>query len=374
MEALPPGINLQQKILFSHVHKAAGSSFLNFLLNSDHVQPALRPCTHLQHSGGVYPSSSAALIDWWYAALPRENCTLLAMEMPQLGEALRLVEGDPRAIAHAAKERQSAGIALEAEDEAMLRAAASALANASSGGSSGSVLGAVDVLRANRPNSHEPQVITLYRDPLSRCRSSWSYEQRLCHGLVVSWRGAPVISFDESSRAYCHNFFLPRFGEYSNASVQQAFAQNFCGEHHSVSSDLEERGLSFRGLIDSRRLRYIGLADESVYATSVCLFLFQAARFPRHACSCDAAKKLSLVELHDQNRRGGRSDASASHAASVAIPELALTAAELEEIAPREAALYREASREFRRRVRAAEAYLDARFGNCPSQARGLGE
>ena len=83
------------KVFFSHIHKAAGTSFLEFLRQSELVHLDNRYCNHLMDADSVHTTSTTRLYDWWVTSeplRPPHNCTLLMLEMPMLGLLLRLME------------------------------------------------------------------------------------------------------------------------------------------------------------------------------------------------------------------------------------------------------------------------------------------
>ena len=80
---LPQSLDPRQKLFFSHVHKAAGSTVTNFLRRGS----GFTWCGHIVEENAVRPRSIQALMQWWHSPAP--NCTLVSLEQPHLGEVLR---------------------------------------------------------------------------------------------------------------------------------------------------------------------------------------------------------------------------------------------------------------------------------------------
>ena len=88
-----PSINVSRKLFFSHVHKAAGTSFRTFLRDAPALgYLATRWCRHLDGPGWyTRPSSMDKFAEWWWTASGLNNCTLFSMEDPKIGAALKHV-------------------------------------------------------------------------------------------------------------------------------------------------------------------------------------------------------------------------------------------------------------------------------------------
>ena len=76
-------INLSRKLFFNHVHKCAGTSFIDFLRK---LPTPSGWCEGLTAGNHTRARSDAALAEWWYE--PSADCSVLALESPSLGELL----------------------------------------------------------------------------------------------------------------------------------------------------------------------------------------------------------------------------------------------------------------------------------------------
>ena len=370
---LPPPLDIGRKLFYSHVHKAAGTSFIEFLRQSELLRLDSRWCAHLLAVDQVHATSLPLLYDWWHTPQPlgpRHNCTLFSLEVPKIGNLLRLMANASSARPFRTRFLLSAG-GLDRLGEASHRGGSKQQQQQGYGQGHGhgqgqgqhrqqqpwqqqqrrrlsSSLSSTEAADGGLPpGEHEPQVLLLMREPGARCRSAWMYEQRLCHGLI---RGAGK---DTISLEYCKQF-REAYGSYNDTLSHYRFAHRFCNEF--VAGDLDGARLTMRGLLRSGAVKYIGITDAH-YEASICLLLFQLGRFPRDACSCDGSgqKLHALVQQHDQNRaRRGPG-----------IPELRLSHADLERISPRDGEVYRDAWQEYARRVRAVEAAVGRPFLHC---------
>lgn len=307
--SLLPRIDVSKKIFFNHVHKCAGSSFTEFLRSL----PGARWCSDLVGNDMVHPSSTKALVSWWFDGLP--NCTLLALELPELGQLATIVSK------HRGEKLTAAG------DPAI--------------------------------DFYEPQVLTFYRDPYERCISEWRYEQAQCHppdGLETK-PGATV--------QYCQGWFLPRFDQYNETLTHRSFVRVFCNER--VSADYERHGLDFRELARSDRLLFVGIKED--YFASICLFWYQTGQFPYDTCSCEAARearvRLNKSELFAKGLRPSFSYSGPQARVPGRMPGLRMSREEFERRSPNDVALYREALALFNIRVRQVESRVQQKFSGC---------
>ena len=123
-----PTIDLSSpsKLYYQHIHKAYGLVFHDFLKRL----PGVSNCDHLIAPNQVDPADWRAFATWW--ADPQPNCTLVSLEEPKMGELFSQLG-----------------------------------------------LRSKPASRATEPVA-EPQLLTLLRDPVARCHSHWSYDQKLC--------------------------------------------------------------------------------------------------------------------------------------------------------------------------------------------------
>ena len=162
-----PRSQVREKLFFSHVHKAAGSSFNNFLRQ---LHGAVW-CGHLVQPNAVRAVSDHELAQWWLDPAP--NCSLVSIEVPAIGDAIRLAE-------HVHVESG----AVEGVDRAGGSHRGPHDQTADSNGRGG---------RGGGVPLAAPQLLTMFRDPADRCISSWNYEAALCLGptkdspLHVNW-------------------------------------------------------------------------------------------------------------------------------------------------------------------------------------------
>lgn len=312
---LLPRIDVSKKVFFSHVHKCAGTAFTTFLQR----QAGVSWCESLVASDLVRPSSERALTDWWFDGMP--NCSLLALEVPTLGELV---------------------VSMRVEREARAAAAASR----------------VDGDAPLPVDFYEPQTAIVYRDPFDRCRSEWRYEQSICHPP------GGLQTMPAHTVAYCRDWFLPRYGSRLNSSsVHQAFVREYCTER--LSKDLERHDVSFGELAQSDRLLYVGVAED--YFAATCLFWYQAGRFPREQCSCDAVNQASRRGNDEELSLRGlkRSWPTSAGFARLGLPDLRLSREAFERRNPGDVALYRVARHLFDTRVRLVERRVGQRFSGC---------
>jgi len=259
----------------------------------------------------VRPTSERALVDWWFDGLP--NCSLLALEVPSLGELV-------------------VQMAVERGKRAQTRS-------------------------VQPVDYYEPQTLTFYRDPFERCRSEWRYEQSICH----PWGG--LQNAHPHTAEYCQTWFLPRFGAHNFTAVHQAFVREYCTER--ISRDYERNGVDFAELARSDRLLFVGLAED--YFASTCLFWYQVGRFPFDACSCDSARRAGQRGDSDELMHKGlrRSYTSRQRFAPLGIPDLRMSREAFERRNPGDVVLYREARAVFEARVRLVERRVGTRFSRC---------
>ena len=112
-------------------------------------------------------------------------------------------------------------------------------------------------------------------------------------------------------------------------------------------------------------LRFVGIAEE--YEATLCLFLYQAGRFPHAGCSCDAARTLRPYlekQGHDLTARHWHLDPT------VVMPELRISREALEARNPHDVALYRDARTQFERRVKLVEERMEQTFLHCASERK----
>lgn len=182
----------------------------------------------------------------------------------------------------------------------------------------------------------------------------------ICHpygGL----RNAPPATI-----SYCNEWFLPRYGAFNSSAVHAGFVREYCTER--LSRDYERNDVSFGELARSDRLLFVGVAED--FFAAECLFLYQAGRFPREHCSCDAARRIAARGNADELTLRGLTKAinrgaSSTDLASRGVPDLRLSREAFERRSPKDVALYREARALFDARVRLAERRVSQRFSAC---------
>lgn len=200
-----------------------------------------------------------------------------------------------------------------------------------------------------------PQLITFIRDPAERCASHWLYEQRLCN-------------FAERHSSYCHGF-LRRFGASNDTGVHEAFATNYCS--NPMTSDFARYGVG--DPVERALFHFIGFSEY--FATSVCLFWFQADRYPmdRWASLCECQRRTELnkqlphithAETMAAAVRGGSGTAGVARYPS-AIPALRVSRDQLHRRNERDLSLYRSALQEFEWRVRLVERQTNVTLWSC---------
>ena len=193
--ALVPRIDLGRKLFFSHIHKAAGSSFTKFL--KELQQPTW--CEWLVRPGAVYATSSEALRSWWHAARP--NCSLVSLESPRLGELLAKVAAP--VVATSSSDR---GVDHQIMSHSF----------------------GTDGTPSYTPPG-VPQLVAFFRQPLERCRSSWAYEARLCLG---------IHRFDRLHVSYCSWWRATYAQAVHDPATHLAYAERFCAEHVTAEAAL----------------------------------------------------------------------------------------------------------------------------------------
>ena len=286
-----PTIDDRSKHFFSHVHKAMGTAFYDFLK----ALPSAVQCTHLMASNQAEPASWESFAHWWAQRQP--NCSIVSLEEPKLGS--------------------------------MLRSLTTRGAFFAGGG---------------------VKLLTLYRDPVARCRSHWTYDQKLCHSSFGQ---------DAIRASFCTDF-LKMYGAVNNTAAHDAFAKVKCD--NVLASEFQQNGwpTDFDQLSETIQLSFVGIAEE--YEASLCLYLFQAGRFPHEGCTCDAARTLKPYLEKQGYDLGPRHAYALAHLQHIEVPPLRFSRAELERRSPMDMAFYQAARRQFEQRVRRVEEMTGTRF------------
>ena len=272
-----PTIDLTAKVWFEHVHKASGKSFL-----AD-VGAATRRCDPLSSCCNI-TDDLQRVRRWWFAET--KDCTLQTSETA-LPTVLRLMhESTP-----AAK------------------------------------------LVSSGRGTVEPALLSMYRHPIERCRSHWSFQNQVA-GCAES-----------PKRPSCRRIqaLFP-----DTPAGHRRFVEQKCSDHTSAKYELEF-GLTRPGGVFEwiqRNVPFWGITES--YRASMCLLWFQASQPVRFAgCSCaDAANSTTHLGPHGES----------------GVSPLSLSDAELEKANVRDLALYALLRSSFERRVRLVEQHTRTSF------------
>lgn len=299
-------IALRAKLFHSHIHKASGSTFLQYVAGLEGVVDCASAAGgHLVKVDHTQPTAWDLFARWWHD--PRPRCTFASVETPELGDVYARLQR-PR--------KDATGAA------------------------------------ASAPT---PQIISFVRHPLARCRSHWRYEQALCHRSPLGFH-----------QEYCERHFLPRFGAFNRSATHAAFVAAHCTELASRSLS-PANGIADPTTFLLQTARFVGVTEH--FLESVCLFLYQAGRFRRDLCTCDGTSGRPL-RIARELQPPADFDVEMQRRGAVGVPPLRLSEAELLAHSPKDVKLYNTLLHTFRRRVMALERAVNASVWSCGHRRR----
>lgn len=311
-----PRINLSSRIFHNHIHKTAGTVFLRYIASLPAVADcALSGVTSVDHTR---PGTWDRFESWWFGrggtfGKPAEACTLASLETPELGPMYR-----------------------------QLRATSN---NAASSG------------------ELEPQLVSFFRHPFSRCRSHWRYEQALCHRRQLS--RYPY------QHKYCVEHFLPKYGAINDSATHRAFAHEYCADFMTrglvATNGMPEGATNFL----TSKLSFFGISER--FLPSLCLFLFQAGRFDKAQCDCSGTGYGQPLRLASQLPEPDPREAELIRQGRRRMPSLWMRDSELMRLSAGDVEVYSQLVGELQRRIRTVEGLTGSRIWDCPGSHHGNG-
>jgi len=311
-----PTIPKGKKMWFAHVHKAAGKEFMYTVTDVVNECPELS-FVHIpfvaafgqgtSSHGSAKTKDYTAVQKWWFNTNPihprRGGCNLWSTE-DHLGQLLpALYDGRDW----------------------------SAWVNGTDG------------------VAHEPALLTMYREPVDRCKSHWDY-------MHIEWEQKPstagkAFPFGDSEKehqkfvdAKCTNFYSAKFST-MDASLKTADA----------IADWYDRKVAFWGLSEQ-------------YATSLCLFYYQIGSSKFDGCGCKG-NSSSLEALESDNApQWLQNDRHGTHGSRAHT--LKLSDSELTSINQVDVDLYAKLKVGFEQRVQAVEQTTGCAFSHTQVLAR----
>jgi len=197
--------------------------------------------------------------------------------------------------------------------------------------------------------AHEPALLTMYREPVDRCKSHWDY-------MHIEWEQKPstagkAFPFGDSEKehqkfvdAKCTNFYSAKFST-MDASLKTADA----------IADWYDRKVAFWGLSEQ-------------YATSLCLFYYQIGSSKFDGCGCKG-NSSSLEALESDNApQWLQNDRHGTHGSRAHT--LKLSDSELTSINQVDVDLYAKLKVGFEQRVQAVEQTTGCAFSHTQVLAR----
>lgn len=240
-----PSINLRSgKLWFAHVHKAAGTSFVEELSRITH-----RPCRKLKCCDTT-GSDLLRVRDWWFAPQENVSCSFHTNEDH---------------VAYIFRQMH------ENRTGSLTNLATRSFTN-----------------MAN--NNDEPTLVTMYRDPIDQCRSSWAYRLRHCRmptNTACEWCAYANQTFPNTAKGQL--LFVQRASQHS---LSRGFQREL--NIHSAQA-------SFRWI--QNNVKFWGMSD--LYPLSLCLLWFQAGlkhKLNSSLCSCEAERGVDSQTLVHANR------------------------------------------------------------------------
>eukprot|EP00316_Scyphosphaera_apsteinii_P022918 CAMPEP_0119301400 /NCGR_PEP_ID=MMETSP1333-20130426/3186_1 /TAXON_ID=418940 /ORGANISM="Scyphosphaera apsteinii, Strain RCC1455" /LENGTH=1164 /DNA_ID=CAMNT_0007303467 /DNA_START=31 /DNA_END=3525 /DNA_ORIENTATION=+ len=246
-------IDLRRKIFLFNFHMCSGESMINYM----RLLPGIRDCMNIAVDARGVKALPKPFMKWWHSSMPQ--CSFASVE------TLKSVE----TLSH-----QSSSKAHNAFKGQFLTISA--------------------LLHLRSQGGHQPQVLMIFRDPVSRCKSHWSYKQetlcarRTAQCAAIHMNATMKSVQDVFVTKECTTHFLSMF--VGRFKLNSGTTKHLSPDAVRTAPDAVSTAVRLvRAKVD-----FVGITEH--FTASICTFLGQVGLFRRELCTCNTTQHSLLLD------------------------------------------------------------------------------